>query len=143
VGDAILKYVEHGRPRIVDEHVFLTARAPWRSIGNSATVANIVGRAVLRAGVAAPSFGSHLLRHSAATAMLREGASLGGIAAILRHRSIDTTVVYARVDQRLLGAIAQPWTTASARPASSYGPRVPTTAMKGIAQPWLAEVAPC
>jgi site-specific recombinase XerD len=143
VGDAILTYVEHARPKIVDTHVFLTARAPWNAIGNNATVSNIVGRAIGRAGVDAPTFGSHLLRHSAATSMLRDGASLDGIAAILRHASIDTTVGYARVDQGLLGAIAQPWTAAKTRPASSSRAPAPTAEMMGIAQPWLVEVPSC
>jgi site-specific recombinase XerD len=143
VGDAILTYVKHARPKILDTHVFLTARAPWTAIGNNATVANVVGRAIGRAGVDAPSFGSHLLRHSAATSMLRDGASLEGIAAILRHQSIDTTVAYARVDQELLGAIAQPWTAAKTGPASSSRAPAPTDPVKGIAQPWLVEVPSC
>jgi site-specific recombinase XerD len=143
VGDAILAYVERGRPRIADDHVFLTARAPWRPIGNNATISNVVGHAVVRAGVDAPSFGSHLLRHSAATAMLREGASLDGIAAILRHRSVETTTVYARVDQRLLGQVAQPWMKSEAPPVSSKAPSTPAAQLEAIAQPWLAEVTSC
>jgi integrase len=141
VGDAILVYVEHARPRIADSHVILTARAPWTAIGNTATIANIVERAVRRAGVDAPSFGSHLLRHSAATSMLRDGASLDGIAAVLRHQSIDTTLVYARVDQGLLGSVAQPWTEAAPQSASS--PPSPTLQVKAMAQPWLVEVPSC
>ncbi len=143
VGDAILAYLERARPKIADSHVILTARAPWAAISNNATIANIVGRAVRRAGVDAPSFGSHLLRHSAATSMLRDGASLDGIAAVLRHRSIDTTVEYARVDQGLLCLVAQPWTTATPKPASSYRPPTPRPDVKSIAQPWLVEVPSC
>jgi hypothetical protein len=75
--------------------------------------------------------------------MLRDGASLDGIASILRHRSIDTTVVYARVDQGLLGSVAQPWTTATPQPASSYPPPMPSAALKRIAQPWLVEAPSC
>jgi site-specific recombinase XerD len=141
VGDAILAYVEHARPKIADSHVVLTARAPWAAIGNNATIANIVERAIRRAGVEAPSFGSHLLRHSAATSMLRDGASLDGIAAVLRHQSIDTTLVYARVDQGLLGSVAQPWTEAAPQSASS--PPSPTLQVKAMAQPWLVEVPSC
>jgi integrase len=123
--------------------LILTARAPWTAIGGNATIAYIVGRAIRRAGVDAPSFGSHLLRHSAATSMLRDGASLDGIAAVLRHQSIDTTVVYARVDQGLLGSIAQPWTEAAPQSALSYRPPPPTVQVNGIAQPWLVEVPSC
>ena len=63
-----------------------------------------------RAGVKAPSRGAaHLLRHSIATTMLRHGASLQEISALLRHRSIETTEIYAKVDVGALEQIAQPW----------------------------------
>jgi site-specific recombinase XerD len=63
-----------------------------------------------RAGVTGPSRGAaHLLRHSAATSMLRNGTSLQEIAVILRHRSIKTTEIYAKVDVASLAMIAQPW----------------------------------
>ncbi len=136
VGDAILSYLEHGRPRVPDDHVFLTARAPWRPIGSNATVANVVGRAVERAGVQAPSRGAHLLRHSAATAMLREGASLPYIGAVLRHSTIETTHQYARVDSALLGQVAQPWPkVAEIDGATANGGTVP--------QPCPGEVPSC
>lgn len=143
VGDAILTYLERGRPRVDDDHVFLTVRAPWHGISNNASIAQLVGRAIQRAGVKAPSFGAHLLRHSAATAMLREGASLEGIASILRHRSVETTTVYARVDQRLLGQVAQPWMTPGGEPPLVEGPFKPTAGVQAIAQAWLVEVPSC
>jgi integrase/recombinase XerD len=63
-----------------------------------------------RAGVICPSRGAaHVLRHSVATSMLRQGASLQEIAEILRHRSIQTTEIYAKVDVTSLRVIAQPW----------------------------------
>jgi site-specific recombinase XerD len=70
----------------------------------------IVDQALRRAGVVRPSRGAaHLLRHSVATSMLREGASLEDIAGILRHSSIQTTQIYAKVDIAALRQIAQPW----------------------------------
>lgn len=84
-------------------------RAPWRPLGGSPTVTGIVRRAIKRAGVSAPTRGSHLLRHSAATTMLREGISLPAIGIVLRHRSIETTAHYAKVDVELLQSVAQPW----------------------------------
>jgi site-specific recombinase XerD len=143
VGDGLLAYLERGRPRTADDHVFLRARAPWRRIGTSSTIAQLVERAITRAGVDAPSFGAHLLRHSAATAMLRAGASLDGIASILRHRSVETTTVYARVDQRLLGLVAQPWAASDGQASTPKDPPSPTTQMHAIAQPWLVEVTSC
>jgi site-specific recombinase XerD len=72
----------------------------------------------------APSRGSHLLRHSAATAMLRGGATLDAIATVLRHRSTDTTAHYAKVDVAMLDAVAQAWPdgkAANAAPLASLG----------------------
>jgi site-specific recombinase XerD len=69
-----------------------------------------VSQAMSRAGVTCRSRGAaHVLRHSAATSMLRQGASLQDIAAILRHSSIATTEIYAKVDVTSLQQIAQPW----------------------------------
>jgi site-specific recombinase XerD len=62
-----------------------------------------------RAGVSAPSYGAHILRHTAATQMLRQGVSLDEVRTILRHRSVDMTATYAKVDLELLRAVAQPW----------------------------------
>jgi site-specific recombinase XerD len=62
-----------------------------------------------RAGVVAPAKGAHLLRHTAATEMLRHGVPLDQIGLVLRHRSIDMTAYYAKVDVALLRQVAQPW----------------------------------
>jgi site-specific recombinase XerD len=62
-----------------------------------------------RAGVSAPSYGAHILRHTAATQMLRQGVPLDEVRTILRHRSVDMTATYAKVDLDLLRAVAQPW----------------------------------
>jgi site-specific recombinase XerD len=61
------------------------------------------------AQIDAPSYGAHLLRHSAATAMLRQGASLEAIGAVLRHASIETTQLYTKVDVDLLEQVCMPW----------------------------------
>jgi integrase len=109
VGDALLAAL-HGRHSVVAcDRVFLRSRAPWRPLATSSCVSDIVRRAIVRAGVSTPTRGAHLLRHSAATAMLREGISLPSIGIVLRHRSIETTALYAKVDVELLRAVAQPW----------------------------------
>ena len=69
----------------------------------------MVKRALKRAGVESRYKGAHILRHSAATAMLRHGVSLPGVSTVLRHRSQAMTAHYAKVDTALLSAIAQPW----------------------------------
>ena len=110
VGDAVLVYLEHGRPKADIDRLFLTVYAPRRPFASSATVSDIVRFALERAGIKdPPSRGAHLLRHSAATAMLRAGGSLDTIATVLRHRSPDTTAYYAKVDVAMLQQVAQPW----------------------------------
>lgn len=110
VGQALVAYLQEGRPRSNDEAVFVRCRAPYRALRSHCAVSAIVDRALRRAGVTRPSRGAaHLLRHSVATSMLRHGASLQDIAVLLRHRSIETTQIYAKVDVTSLRRIAQPW----------------------------------
>jgi integrase/recombinase XerD len=108
VGSATLRYLQYHRPRWHADEMFITARAPFRSLTRWA-ITCIVRRALARAGVKAPNNGAHVLRHSAATTMLRQGASLAGIGTVLRHRSPRTTAHYAKVSFGLLSVIAQPW----------------------------------
>ncbi len=108
VGDALLHYLGSARPAIASDHVFITTRAPLRPVSRQA-VGRTAARAIQRAGVNAPSLGSHVLRHSAATIMLRQGASLQAIGAVLRHTSLETTAHYAKVDQALLRQVVVTW----------------------------------
>lgn len=108
VGDALLHYLETARPTVDDNHIFITAIAPWVPITRS-VVKSAAAQAMRRAGVEAPSFGAHILRHSAATALLRQGAPLQVIGEVLRHRCMDTTAHYAKIDVDLLQQVARPW----------------------------------
>jgi integrase/recombinase XerD len=86
--------------------MFLTVRAPHRPITSSAT--STIARKALRAtGVTAGS--AHVLRHTAATMMLRHGASLAEIGHVLRHRHVDTTAIYAKVDFAALRTLVRAW----------------------------------
>jgi site-specific recombinase XerD len=89
--------------------VFLRVTTPIGPLAKAGTVSDIVKRAIGRAGVSTPTCGAHLLRHSAATALLAEGASLESIGVLLRHQSLDTTAHYAKVHLKLLAQLAQPW----------------------------------
>lgn len=110
VGDAVLAYLQQGRPTVAISRLFLTAQAPVQTFRGPSSISAVVRRALERAGISdPPSRGAHLLRHSAATAMLRAGGSLDTIAAVLRHQSSDTTTHYAKVDLSLLERVAQPW----------------------------------
>jgi site-specific recombinase XerD len=109
-GDAILSYLNKVRPHVAIPSLFLCLNAPLRALGNSSCVSNIVGAALKRTGIKdLPSCGAHLLRHSAATSLLREGVTLEAVSALLRHNSIDMTMYYAKVDVPNLLKIAQPW----------------------------------
>jgi site-specific recombinase XerD len=109
VGDAILKYVEHWRPEVRDEHVFLRVNAPFVPLASTSAVSSLVNRAARRARLSASRVGAHVLRHTAVTLMLRQGVSLQAIGRVLRHQSIDTTFLYAKVDVEMLSEIAPPW----------------------------------
>jgi integrase/recombinase XerD len=109
VGDAIFAYLTKGRPAVNSDYVFIRSIAPLRPFSHTGLVTKVVKRAMQRAGVVANFSGAHVLRHSAATQMLQQGISLQDISAILRHRSIETTVQYAKVDIDLLRLVAQPW----------------------------------
>lgn len=108
VGEAILHYLKHARPHVASDYVFITTTAPHVPITRQ-VVGRAVVRAIRRTGISAPKQGAHLLRHSAATRMLHEGVSLPAISALLRHASIETTTVYAKVDVDLLHEVAMPW----------------------------------
>jgi len=84
----------------------LQVRAPYAPL-SPAAVRTIVARAAHRAGLSGVA--AHRLRHSVATGMLREGASLSEIAAVLRHRNLATTAIYAKVDHATLRGVARPW----------------------------------
>src|SRR5471032_2474365 len=108
-GEALLRYLE-SRPRVAGGgHVFVRNIAPFKSFISGDCVSSVVKRALKRARVGSPAKGAHLLRHTAATEMLRHGLPLGQIGLVLRHRGIDTTAYYAKVDVALLRQIAQPW----------------------------------
>jgi site-specific recombinase XerD len=108
VGRALATYIKQGRPSCSCRSIFLCLNAPYRGMVSS-PISSVVERALARTDIVCIHKGSHLLRHSLATRMLRGGASLAQIGQILRHRHIDTTEIYARVDQKALRALAQPW----------------------------------
>jgi site-specific recombinase XerD len=102
-------YLTEARPPAREAHVFLRVQAPFRPFASASEIAGIVARAVARTGIEGVPTGSHLFRHSLATAMLRGGANLESVGTILRHRSPSTTAIYAKVDITMLEAVAQPW----------------------------------
>jgi integrase/recombinase XerD len=106
VGAALAGYLRHGRPASDRRQVFLRAKAPFEPIA-SGTVASTVRRACRRAGVA--EVGAHRLRHTVACDMAAAQVPLPQIAQVLRHQSLQSTAIYARVDLDRLRQLALPW----------------------------------
>jgi site-specific recombinase XerD len=109
VGKAISDYLTNGRPSCTDRHVFVREHAPRRGFSASTCVSALVRTALIRSGIESARKGAHLFRHSLATEMLRKGSSLREIGEVLRHRSPDTTQLYAKVDLASLECLALPW----------------------------------
>jgi site-specific recombinase XerD len=108
VGDAIAGYLEC-RPPCRSDRLFLRTIAPCRPFHRGDGISSVVRRAMKRAGIVSPFKGAHVLRHTAATEMLRHGVPLDKIGLVLRHCGIDTTATYAKVDVALLQQVVQPW----------------------------------
>ena len=109
VGQALAAYLCDARPRCSTRRVFVRIHAPHCGFAGPAAIGDVVRRALARAGIDPPFKGSHLLRHSLATGMLRHGASLEEIGQILRHRQPETTQIYAKLDLEALRALAPAW----------------------------------
>jgi integrase/recombinase XerD len=106
VGEALVAYLSGGRPQVESRSVFLRVHAPITGM-TASNVTEIVKRACIRAGVLPVR--AHRLRHSAATSMLRAGASLAEIGQVLRQSRAATTSMYAKVDRVALRTLVQPW----------------------------------
>lgn len=109
VGAALVDYLRFVRPASPRRQVFIRMEAPWRGFSSSASLACLMSRALKRAGLSPPCRGTHLLRHSLATQLLRRGASLREIGQLLRHQQLKTTQIYTRVDIKALRGVAQRW----------------------------------
>lgn len=109
LGNDLATYLIQGRPSLCTcRNFFVSIRPPSHGISVQ-TVSNIVSTVLKDAGLAYKKGASHLFRHTLATQLLQKGATLSEIAEILRHQSIDTTEIYAKVDFRRLRALAPAW----------------------------------
>jgi integrase/recombinase XerD len=109
VGKGVANYLRSARPKAANRCVFLRSKAPLASFKGPQAIASVVRHALVRAGIHSPRNGAHQFRHGLATQMLRQGASLAEIGELLRHRSPQTTTIYAKVDIVALRTLALPW----------------------------------
>ena len=125
VGNAIVDYIRKGRLG-GSRTLFVSTKVPYRPFAGSQILNSALKDAFERTGLKPPQkyVGSHLLRHSLATDMLRKGASLDEIGDVLRHRSRMTTTIYARHDVDGLRSIALDWPVAKAVSRRAQGARI-------------------
>jgi site-specific recombinase XerD len=110
VGRAIAAYLKAGRPQSSgSRRLFLRSKAPVTGFKGPGAVSCVVGHALAEARIDWPRKGAHQFRHALACDLLRQGRSLREIGEILRHRSPQTTALYAKVDLRSLRTLALPW----------------------------------
>ena len=110
-GRAMAAYLKHERPKSQHREVFLRRMAPHDEVIGPDLVRKTIRQAYARAGL--PYTRSHLLRHTMARRLLAGGSSLKEVADVLRHRSLNTTLVYAKLDSRNLRSVALPWPAGS------------------------------
>ena len=109
VGQAIVAYLQAGRPQSESREVFLRSRAPFRPLTTTA-IWCMVRQALERADIVVPpGRNSHIFRHTAASDMVNRGASFKDVAEVLGHQSLETTGIYAKLDLDALAAVALPW----------------------------------
>ena len=106
---ALQGYLSRGRPAYPTPNVFVLHRAPVGQPLSALSIRNVIRRLAERAGLRGRVRGTHILRHSLASRMLRAGASIKQIADLLGHQSIDTTMIYTKVDLGALSQVALPW----------------------------------
>jgi integrase len=108
-GAAIMDYLRNGRPRTTRRELFVRHRPPNNAPADLDIIRNAVRYAARRCGLEHRVRGTHILRHTVACRMVQSGARFKEIADLLRHRSLDTTTIYAKVDLAGLSRVAMPW----------------------------------
>ncbi|MCA0421813.1 MAG: site-specific integrase [Proteobacteria bacterium] len=111
VGSAISAYLRDTRPTTTTRVLFVRSYAPNLGFKDSRIINKLLGRACIALKIEMPAryLGSHVLRHSLATRMVRSGVALNEVGDVLRHKSRATTMIYAKLDIANLRSVAQPW----------------------------------
>lgn len=106
---ALIDYLKKGRPKTNSRFIFVYHRAPYGQPVKPETIRNVMRRAYQRCDLPTNLTGTHILRRTFATRLLCSGTSIKDIADIMRHRSIDTTMFYTKVNLPQLKQVALPW----------------------------------
>jgi site-specific recombinase XerD len=106
-GEAIAAYLKQERPKTSNRAIFVRHIAPRDQPAGPDLIRKTIRQAYARAGL--PYTRSHLLRHTMANRLLASGSSLKEVADVLRHRSLNTTLIYAKLDSHKLAEVALPW----------------------------------
>lgn len=106
-GQALEEYLRHERPKTNDTAVFVRRMAPHDQPIGVGAIRRIFRDAFRRAGI--PHGRGHALRHTLACRIVNQGGSIKEVADVLRHRSLDTAMIYAKVDHGALSDVALPW----------------------------------
>jgi site-specific recombinase XerD len=110
VGAAVVSYLRDGRPKSSCRRLFVRTLAPHTGFASGCAISMIAKAALDRAGIEDCAHrGAHIFRHSLATELVRAGATLSEIGQLLRHKSHDTTRIYAKVDIEALRTLSLPW----------------------------------
>lgn len=109
VGEALLSYLQQGRPITEHRDIFLRHAPSVCPLKTPSAITKIVKRLLAKAGIERRSSGAHLLRHTAATRMVNQGATFKDVADVLGHQSLKTTAIYAKLDLTTLAEVALPW----------------------------------
>jgi integrase len=109
LGQALDSYLRQERPKSRDRSIFLTELPPYRPLACSTTITKITKRILNQAGIAGSHLGAHRLRHTLATHLVRSGSSFKEVADVLGHKSLRSTGIYAKLDEKCLGEVALPW----------------------------------
>ncbi|MEE8263633.1 MAG: site-specific integrase [Gammaproteobacteria bacterium] len=108
-GRAIAQYLQDGRPQTTRRELFVRHRPPVNAPANPGIVSKAVRYAAIRCGLEHRIGGTHILRHTLAAQLVQRGTRFKEIADLLRHRNLDTTTIYAKVDFPALEQVALPW----------------------------------
>ena len=112
VSEPLVDYLQNARPESEDREVFLTNLPPFRRLAHSEALSLMVARRLMRAKIQVPDNarkGSHLFRHTFASKLLNSGTPLSHIADMLGHRSQNATLIYTKIDFKMLMNVAQEW----------------------------------